>query len=291
MLGNGPDPTLTVNGGNPCGDCFFAAIEHVDEITSKLDNVTYVPNGSNVVVIDYFTYQAVKAGVTWRPPEVGAWVEADIQAAAQLDTGVDLGDGLLYLFQQNLIDGFVALNSSAEIDAWLSLGQAVIGGWTITDQTDQDFEACTVADVGPENQPDSSEGHCMPLVYVESPAGICKTNTWGGVLTITNAYRQACLQQAFGVFTNSQAKALNLPVYQILADLRAAGGEVQAATPQFPQPATASSGASSRISELEARFDRLKVEFEEETRKEVQRLVDGAKCLGIDIEEWTGEAT
>jgi hypothetical protein len=29
MLGNGPDPTLTVNDGQPVGDCFFAAVCHL----------------------------------------------------------------------------------------------------------------------------------------------------------------------------------------------------------------------------------------------------------------------
>lgn len=29
MLGNGPDRTLTINNGNPVGDCFFAAVCHI----------------------------------------------------------------------------------------------------------------------------------------------------------------------------------------------------------------------------------------------------------------------
>ena len=50
MLGNGPDPTLTVNGGTPVGDCFFAEYGHqiILAITlGKLPRLLRPPTGSS----------------------------------------------------------------------------------------------------------------------------------------------------------------------------------------------------------------------------------------------------
>lgn len=38
MLGNGPDPTLTINDGNPVGDCFFAAVCHILMLKALIQN-------------------------------------------------------------------------------------------------------------------------------------------------------------------------------------------------------------------------------------------------------------
>jgi hypothetical protein len=218
MLGNGPDPTLTVNGGNPMGDCGIAGYLHTGQMAAGIWNEPIPSITANEAATLYFTYEAIEAGISWRPPNTNDWVPP-----AGLDQGVDLGDFLLWLFQQGNIDGFVALQFS-EVDAALAQFDSVICGWILTDQTDQDFSTNTVADVGPGNEPDPSDGHCMPLMYA-TVTGLSQTNTWGGGLYITQAYRNACLQQAFAIITKEAAQAHGFPLEANEADLKALGGQ------------------------------------------------------------------
>lgn len=56
MLGNGPDPTLTVNGGSPVGDCGFVATVNVEYVDSCETDEPFTFPTSDVVVADYLRY-------------------------------------------------------------------------------------------------------------------------------------------------------------------------------------------------------------------------------------------
>lgn len=56
MLGNGPDKTLTVNHGNPVGDCGFAMFTHGAEIVALLLSLGLTPYQANAVVTAYLKY-------------------------------------------------------------------------------------------------------------------------------------------------------------------------------------------------------------------------------------------
>jgi hypothetical protein len=74
MDGNGPDPTLTVNGGRPVGDCAVAAMPaHANMITAVMAGLALAENSmtSNEVVTLYFALPPPVTGS--RPPD---WTSA-----------------------------------------------------------------------------------------------------------------------------------------------------------------------------------------------------------------------
>ncbi|MDE1904847.1 MAG: hypothetical protein KGH75_00165 [Rhodospirillales bacterium] len=231
MGGNGPDPTLTVNGGQPCGDCGpNAAPKNADLTTSALAGVAPTSWTSNAITALYFQYQAELAGLAWRPPATSDWV-----APPGLDVGVDLGDWLHWLFGQGLIDGFVKLDLT-HMDAALQAGFAVVVGVTLTDNADNEFPGTWV--IGPNDQPNPNDGHAIQRLGADSPTGLRRYATWGGVQQATAEWDAACVQQAFAVFTVDQARAVGFPVEQVIAELTALGGTVvPAPTPPAPPPA------------------------------------------------------
>ena len=56
MLGNGPDPTLTVNSGQAVGDCGFVMSVNANIVTSYLTGEPFITPSSNEVVTAYLTY-------------------------------------------------------------------------------------------------------------------------------------------------------------------------------------------------------------------------------------------
>ena len=60
MLGNGPDPTLSVNGGRPVGDCGFVMTVNANIVTGFLTGEQFIPPTSNQVVSTYLEYDEGK---------------------------------------------------------------------------------------------------------------------------------------------------------------------------------------------------------------------------------------
>jgi hypothetical protein len=56
MLGNGPDPTLTVNNGNPAGCCGFVMTVNANVVTAAATGEPFTQPTSNVCVTDYIRY-------------------------------------------------------------------------------------------------------------------------------------------------------------------------------------------------------------------------------------------
>jgi hypothetical protein len=212
MDGNGPDPTLTVNNGQPVGNCGVCAVPaHANMLTAALCGEPLAANTmtSDQVVTLYFKYTGGQ------------------------DTGVDLGDWLLWLFQQGLIEGFVKLTAS-EADAALEHFDVVVTGVNLNPQADQQCEDGQPWDVGSGDEPDPNDGHAILYVYAESATGQREYVTWGQIQPATYAWYQACPQQYFAVLTRQQAEAANFPFDQLVADLTALGGT--AVTPSSPPP-------------------------------------------------------
>lgn len=215
MDGNGPDPSLTVNGGQPVGDCGVCAVPaHSGMLTAVLvglDLATSTMSADNVVTL-YFSYEAQKAGVSWRPPQPGvAWTQADIDEASQLDLGVDLGDWLLWLFHAGFIEGFVALPLE-QLDAGLAFFNVVVVGGALNPNADQQFSNGQPFDVGPGDEPDPQEGHATLYLATDGPGGTTrKWCTWGATWDSTPAWAQpfpaGYPQQAFAVVTRQEAEA------------------------------------------------------------------------------------
>jgi hypothetical protein len=219
MGGNGPDPSLTIttpNGpGAPVGDCGPCGVPfHADMLTAAILGVKWTAMTSNQVVQLYLEYTGGQ------------------------DTGVDLGDWLLWLFNKGLIEGFLKLELT-EVDAALDTFDVVVGGWILTDNTDQEFGQGIPFDVSADFPPDPSEGHCMDFEGVVSAGGDTELITWGGSASCTPKFREQCLQQAFAVVTRPQVEAQGGDFDALIADLKALGGTAVTpdVTPPSPEPA------------------------------------------------------
>ena len=300
MMGNGPDSTLTVNGGQPVGDCGVAAVPgHANMVAAIATAQAVAPDTmtSNQIVTLYFTYQAELAGIAWRPPTDGS----DWTAPDGLDQGVDLGAWLLWLFQQGIIEGFVKLDPS-HIDAALTLGLVVVVGVDLTPSADQEFGNGQTWDVGPGNQPDPSAGHAILKVKAATPSGPDGYLTWGAEQGATRAWTEACVQQAYGVAPDpdaaAAAEAAGFPYQAILAALRALGGTVAPASPQpapapapAPQPPAPAPTPAPPAPEPPAPVPGLSPEFiariEAEAVATIRALVAWVAKLGGTVPGWT----
>jgi len=205
MGGNGPDPTLTVNKGQPVGDCGPNAVPKnanlVDAVLTGLAVTDYTMTSDEIVTL-YFEYTGGQ------------------------DTGVDLGDWLMWLFKKGLIKGFVKLNLS-DMDAALALGFAVVVGVSLNRLADDQVIQGVPWDVGPGDEPDPNEGHAILRLAAESATGNRTWASWGQRVISTYDWDQACVQEAFGVVTNPDALEKNgFPVAALIADLVADSGTV-----------------------------------------------------------------
>lgn len=86
MLGNGPDPTLTVNGGQPVGDCGVVATVNISDVDAAETGLPFTYPSSDEVVTEYLKYDHGKdegvdiwafagywqqVGLPWAPAIVG----------------------------------------------------------------------------------------------------------------------------------------------------------------------------------------------------------------------------
>lgn len=244
MGGNGPDSTQTIPGG-PFGDCGpNAGPKNVDQCTAAMAREDEVAWTSDRTIRLYFLYQALTAGITWRPPALGAtWTEADQSEASQLDTGVDAVDWLVWLAThdeegnavivgQGLIDAFVKVTAD-ELEQAAYSARAVMVAVNLNDQADAQFDAWQEGsnpagwDVGAGDEPDPEEGHFIILGAAASVTGPYKWGSWGAFVPSTLAWRQGCPQVGFAVLTKEDVgQAFYSAAAQTIAE---AGGTVPSA--------------------------------------------------------------
>lgn len=243
MDGNGPDDTVTVPGVDPTvgvGDCGPCAVP------AKADMLTAVMLG---LQLSQYTRTANQV------------IELYFEFTGGQDTGVDLGDWLLFLFKKGIIEGFLALELS-EVDAALSTFPTVVGGWILPPNFDDCFNRQTVLDIGPANQPNPQEGHAMLIGEVLGMNGFTKAATWTGWITMTANARRGMLQQAFAVLTEDEATAVNFPFATLAGDLKAQGGTIDPLPMPHPAPQPAApSSLEQAISVIEKGFNAILAEL------------------------------
>lgn len=228
MGGNGPDPKLTVNKGNPMGDCGpNACPKNVNQTTAVLAGVKgFKAMTSNAVAKLYATFCAITAGSSWRPKGTN-WVLPE-----DLDTGVEPIAWLDYCFKEKLIPGWLKIDLK-DLDAALAADYAVIVAVALNPQADNQFPDHW--DVGPGDEPDPEMGHFITYGFAESKSGPFKWGSWGAWATSTLAWKDACPQQAYVVLTEEETKAPWFPALE--ADLKAMGGTVAPApAPKAEEP-------------------------------------------------------
>ena len=151
------------------------------------------------------------------------------------DTGVDLGDWLLWLFNRNIIEGFVKVGVE-HLDTALYHFNVVITGVSLNPQADAQFTNGQPWDIGPGDEPNPQLGHAILYLKADTANGPFAWCTWGKTQPSTAAWKAACPQQAFAVITEQEAHAVGFPYAELVADLQALGGTVDTTPDPTPIP-------------------------------------------------------
>ena len=155
MLGNGPDPTLTVNSGQPVGDCTWAGERHyLMAVCAGAKVPVPFPINANETVSGYLAYDHDE------------------------DEGCNMADLLLHWYNQGVILAFapVDFNDEAKMDEALQDFHGLYVGVQLPGDADPQFE---------EHQPWSwtgaqiEGGHCIFRTKKASPNGLSTYVTWG----------------------------------------------------------------------------------------------------------------
>lgn len=222
MLGNGPDPSLTVNNGQPVGDCGFAAMVHKTMADAARAGEVYNEATSDETVTSYLAYD-------------------DGQ-----DQGVIIADMLLAWYNGALPDGLLpaadafvrVANDKESIDAAMGAFKALIIGVDLTDDADQLFSEGQPWTTANGEQPDPNDGHC--IVKTKADASMDTFVTWGQEQQATAAWSAACVDEAWALITAEEADDAGLDISAITAEIEAMGGQAKtpppAPTPPAPEP-------------------------------------------------------
>jgi hypothetical protein len=201
MLGNGPDPTLHVNGGQPVGDCTFAGRQHLRMAKAACGGETETWETTDQLVTEYLTYDHGQ------------------------DNGANIADLLLSWFNAGTIKAFAPVDHAdqAACDAAMAAFHGLYVGVNLTDDADDLFGKGQPWTVANGEKPDPNDGHC--IVKVKSDGQQFDTwVTWGALQQSTEQWTAACLDEAWAIVTTEdEAAQLDMPA--LLAAITALGGK------------------------------------------------------------------
>lgn len=195
MLGNGPDGTLTANGGNPVGDCTFAGREHYRMAKAAAGKLAETWETSDELVTEYLDYNNGQ------------------------DVGANISQLLLNWYQDGKILGFAKLDPSdkQEVDWGVQTFHGVYCGVSLTADADELFAQHLPWTTANGERPNLMEGHC--IVKVGGTPSQDTYVTWGALQNATVGWTSACLEEAYVVITEEDAKAASLDIDQLRQDL------------------------------------------------------------------------
>jgi hypothetical protein len=207
MLGNGPDPTLTVHHGQPVRNCTFAGREHYRMAKAAAGDETETWETTNQLVTEYLAYDHGQ------------------------DVGANIADLLLAWYRAGKILAFAPVDHTdpAGCDAAMAAFHGLYCGVSLTDNADELFSEHKPWTVSKTVRPDPSEGHCV--VRVRSDAKTHTYVTWGALQEATRAWSTDCVGEAWVIITAEDAKAADLDIAALRADidkLHGQGGGAQA---------------------------------------------------------------
>jgi hypothetical protein len=200
MLGNGPDKTCTTH-PNGVGDCTFAGRQHNRMAKAAAGQEVEKWETSNQLVAEYLAYDHGQ------------------------DQGAQIADLLLYWYKAKKILAFAPVDHTkpAAVDAAMAAFHGAYVGVNLTDDADQLFGEHEPWTVAGGQQPDPNDGHC--IVKVASDGSQLDTwVTWGALQKSTLAWTAACLDEAWVIITQEDAKAANLDINALRADIDALHG-------------------------------------------------------------------
>lgn len=211
MLGNGPDPTCTVQ-PDGVGDCTFAGRQHYRMAKAARGHEVETWETSNQLVEEYLTYDR---GV---------------------DQGANIAKLLLHWFGIGKILAFAPVDHTdrAKLDAALAAFTGVYCGVSLTDDADDLFanhQAWTVADG---QRPDPQDGHCILLVGADGRS-LDDWVTWGAGQKSTTDWSAECVEEAWVIITQEDVDNHQIDIDALRGDIEALGGSVKA--PKRAKPA------------------------------------------------------
>jgi hypothetical protein len=200
MLGNGPDPTLPQYPGGVL-DCTFAGRQHNRMAKAAAAGEQEQWETSEALVAEYLAYDKGQ------------------------DAGANMAELLLYWYKAGTILAFAPLDHTnpAEVDAAMAAFHGAYVGVNLTDDADQLFEQRQPWTTAGGQKPDPNRGHCIVKVAADG-SQLDSWVTWGAVQQSTLAWSRACLEEAWVIITEEDAKAASLNLAQLKADIDALHG-------------------------------------------------------------------
>jgi hypothetical protein len=218
MLGNGPDPTLTVNGGRPVGDCTFAGRQHLRMAKAAAAKEIETWETTDELVTEYLAYDQ---GV---------------------DRGANISEVLLVWFLSGKIRAFAPVDHTDPVacDTVMASFHGLYVGVDLTDTADGQFSAGEAWTVSTGERPDPNDGHCIVKVGADGHQ-FDTWVTWGVLQQSTKDWTAACIREAWAVITTEDdAAKLDMPA--LVADIVAASKT--ATTPPDPDDVDRNAGAT-----------------------------------------------
>jgi hypothetical protein len=200
MLGNGPDPTLTVNNGKPVGDCTFAGRQHLRMAKAAAGGEQETWETTDQLVTEYLAYDHGQ------------------------DEGANIADLLLTWYNAGQIKAFAPVDHTDPnaCDAAMAAFHGLYVGVNLTDDADSLFGQGQPWTVANGEQPDTNNGHCIVKVGADGEQ-LDSWVTWGAIQPSTRDWTAACLDEAWAVVTtDDEAAILDMP--SLLGDITALGG-------------------------------------------------------------------
>ena len=206
MLGNGPDPSQTVNGGNPVGDCAFVGTVNVELIDSVETSRAFTQPSSNEVVTDYLRYDHGQDEGANLSQLLAYWHKIGLPWAGKLPAYANLSLDW---------DTFWA-----GVNAFGNGYIGIVVTQTMMDQT-QAQEPWDLTGLATDNQ--VLGGHCVVAFSKESDVGTVAT--WGMRQKFTQRWFQHNVEEAHVALTAAQIAAkgngYGLDIEHLQADLKA----------------------------------------------------------------------
>jgi hypothetical protein len=200
MLGNGPDKSCTSH-PEGVGDCTFAGRQHNKIAKAAVGHETERWETSNALVAEYLQYDHGQ------------------------DKGANIADQHLYWYKAGKILGFAPVDHTepAAVDAAMAAFHGAYVGVNLTDDAEQLFGEHEPWTVAAGEQPDPTEGHCIVKIAADGRQ-FDTWVTWGAIQKSTLAWTTACLDEAWVIITQEDARSVNLDIDALRADIDALHG-------------------------------------------------------------------
>jgi len=200
MLGNGPDKTCKTH-PNGVGDCTFAGRQHYKMAKAAAGDEKEEWENSDKLVAEYLSYNHGQ------------------------DQGANIADLLLSWYQGGKILAFAPVDHTdpAAVDAAMEAFHGAYAGVNLPDDADQLFEQGEPWTTANGERPDPNEGHCIVKVSADGQRNDTWV-TWGALQKSTTGWTRSCLEEAWVIITEEDAKNAKLDLAALKADIDALDG-------------------------------------------------------------------